>query len=269
MSDTIPVAAHPWLFASTCEGYDIFPIIDQVFSDIAYAGFDGIELMDNALSHDPSVEVIGDLCAKHNVPVIGSSFGANMWDADEGPAILASVDLCTERLASLSAKTLGISVGASGAKKTREQFDTQAALLKQIDTMCTERSITMNLHNHTYEVADGEHDLNGTLERFPEAKLGPDLDWLTRAGVDPIDFIRRRGDSIVFLHLRDNLDGHWVEGVGEGEMDFAAIKRALDEVGFNGIAAVELAWEAGFEATRPIRETLKLSREHIRETMGW
>ena len=57
--------------------------------------------------------------------------------------------------------------------------------------------------------------------------------------------------------------------LGEGEMDFGAIKAALDEVGFEGIAAVELAWESDFKATRPLREPLKLSREHIRETMGW
>jgi len=27
--------------------------------------------------------------------------------------------------------------------------------------------VVLNLHNHTYEVADGEHDLNGTLARLP------------------------------------------------------------------------------------------------------
>jgi hypothetical protein len=31
--------------------------------------------------------------------------------------------------------------------------------------------VVLNLHNHTYEVADGEHDLKGTLARLPEARV--------------------------------------------------------------------------------------------------
>ena len=60
-----------------------------------------------------------------------------------------------------------------------------------------------------------------------------------------------------------------MESVGEGEVDYRPIRRALAEVGFAGHAVVELAWEADFEPTRPLRESLKMSREHIRQTMGW
>ena len=269
MSDLVPVACHPWIFASKLEGYDIFSVVDRVISDMAYAGFEGIELMHTALAHEDAVEVIGEASARYGLPVIGSSFGGAMWNENEQAELLAYADACTGRLAELGGQTFGVSTGQAPEKKTPEQFDTQAAVLRQIDTMCAKRGIVMNLHNHTYEVADGEYELSETLKRFPEAKLGPDLDWLTRAGVDPIDFIQRRGDGMVFMHLRDSRDGRWVEGIGEGEMDFAAIKAALDEAGFEGIAAVELAWEADFEPTRPLRETLKLSREHIRNTMGW
>ena len=86
----------------------------------------------------------------------------------------------------------------------------------------------MNLHNHTYEVENGEHDLKGTLKRIPDVKLGPDLNWLLRAKVDPVDFINRYGDRIVFLHLRDQkTDGAWSEAMGEGNMDYMAIGQAL------------------------------------------
>ena len=128
----------------------------------------------------------------------------------------------------------------------------------------------LNLHNHTYEVQDGEHDLNGTLARIPDVKLGPDLNWLLRAGVDPVDFIRRHAERIVFLHLRDQkADGRWPEAMGEGDMDYVAIGRALREIGFSGDAVVELAHEADFELTRPLRESLKISREFVRETLGY
>jgi len=269
MANGVTVAAHPWVYAARRENYDIFPIIDEIIADMAYAGLEGIELMHTVFEHEGSSERIAAASKEHGLPVIGSSFGGAMWDRAQHEATRQQAYVVTAHLQALGAKTLGVSVGAAPGKKTPEQFEAQADLLRELDRLCTERGLVMNLHNHTYEVQDGEYDLSGTLERFPAAKLGPDLDWLTRAGIDPVDFIRRHGDRIVFLHLRDNRDGRWVESVGEGTMDFAAIRAALDEVGFQEIAAIELAWEADFEPTRPLRESLKLSREHIRRTMGW
>jgi len=263
------IAAHPWVYASTCENYDIFPIIEDVISDMSAAGLGGIELMHTALYHEEAEETIRRLSEEYSLPVLGSSFGGEMWDASKTDEVLAQADTVTGTLANLGARTLGVSTGASPERKTPEQLDQQASVLREIDRMCADRGIVMNLHNHTYEVQDDEYELTGTLERMPEAKLGPDLDWLTRAGIDPLQFLRKHADRIVFLHLRDNKDGHWVEGVGDGEMDFGAIKQVLDEIGFSGDAAIELAWERDFEPTRPLRETLTRSRDHIRATMGW
>ena len=70
--------------------------------------------------------------------------------------------------------------------------------------------VVLNLHNHTYEVENVMHDLEGTLARIPDVKLGPDLNWLVRAGVDPVEFIHRFGKQIVFMHIRDQkADGTW------------------------------------------------------------
>ena len=93
----------------------------------------------------------------------------------------------------------------------------------------------LNLHNHTYEVENDMHDLKGTLARIPDVKLGPDLNWLVRAGVDPVSFIKTYGKQIVFLHLRDQkADGKWSEAMGEGNTDYVAIGKALQEVKFSG-----------------------------------
>jgi sugar phosphate isomerase/epimerase len=270
MSEQVTIAAHPWVYAARREGYDVFPIIDEIMADMAYAGFEAIELMHTVLLHDGAVERVGEASREHSLPVLGSSFGGAMWDATQAEKVVEAAYVVTARLQALGGRTLGVSVGKAPAKKTPEQFDVQVKVLRELDAMCRQSGIVMNLHNHTYEVEDGEYDLRGTLERFPEVKLGPDLNWLRRAGIEPVDFIRRHGKSIVFMHLRDaRKDGRWVESVGEGDEDFAAIRAALDEVSFTGQAAVELAWESDFEPTRPLRESLKLSREHIRKTMGW
>jgi sugar phosphate isomerase/epimerase len=155
-------------------------------------------------------------------------------------------------------------------RKTPEQLDAQAELLRKIIAICEKNSVVLNLHNHTYEVENELHDLKGTLARIPGVKLGPDLNWLVRGGVDPVAFIRQYGKQIVFLHLRDQKkDGKWSEAMGEGDMDYAAIAVALREINFAGHAVIELAHERGFQLTRPLRESLKMSREFVRKVLDY
>ncbi len=264
------VGAHPWVYAATQPKYDIYPILDQIFADMKYAGLEGIELMHTALRPGGAVERIGALSQKHGLPVIGTSLGGEMWDRRRHAEILADAELVIPRLAKLGGKTLGTSVGSARGVKTPEQLDAQAEVLRKIVAICKSNGVVLNLHNHTYEVENGMHDLKGTLARVPNVKLGPDLNWLLRGGVDPVEFIRRYSGRIVFLHLRDQKsDGKWSEAMGEGSMDYAAIGKALRQVGFSGPAVIELAHEGGFRPTRPLRESLKMSRDFVRKTLGW
>jgi sugar phosphate isomerase/epimerase len=264
------VGAHPWVYAAKQPRFDISPILDQIFADVAYAGMDGIELMHTALHPSDSVERISALADKHHLPVIGTSYGGAMWDRSQHAELLKETQMIIPRLEKLGGKTLGTSVGAAPKPKTPEQLDAQADLLRKLITICHDHGIVLNLHNHTYEVENHLHDLKGTLERIPDVKLGPDLNWLIRGGVDPVSFIREYGDRIVFLHLRDQkADGTWSEAMGEGSTDFVAIGKALHDVHFAGHAVIELAHESSFRPTRPIRESLKMSREFVKQTLGY
>ena len=199
----VVVGAHPWVYAAKQPHNEITPILDGIFEDMSYAGMDAIELMHNALLPEDAVIRIRELSQKHHLPVLGTSYGANLWKREEHEAILKEVGLVIERLNKLGGRTLGTSVGNAGNPKSPEQLDAQAEILRKIISTCEDNGVVLNLHNHTYEVANNEHDLRGTLLRMPTVKLGPDLDWLRGAGVDPLDFIRRYGNRIVFAHLRD------------------------------------------------------------------
>ncbi len=264
------IGAHLWVYASTQPGYDPTPVLETVFADVSAAGLDCVELMHHALRHDDAVERIGGLIQKHRLPVIGTSFDGPMWNRVKHAEIFEDAVRVITHLARLGGRTLGISVGRAPGPKTAEQLDAQAELLRRLIALCSEHGVVLNLHNHTYEVENNEHDLRGTLERIPDVKLGPDLNWLLRAGVDPVDFILRYGDRIVFLHLRDqHSDGKWAEAMGEGDMDYVAIGNALRKIKFSGDAAIELAFELGFQPTRPIRESLRISRDCVRRTLGF
>jgi len=135
---------------------------------------------------------------------------------------------------------------------------------------CNKSGLTPNLHNHTHEVTDSMHDLNGTLKRIPDFPLGPDLNWLIRGGVDPVSFIQKYKKQIVYLHIRDQYkNGEWSEAVGEGDTDFVSISNALHDIEFDGIAAIELAFPDNFTPTREIRDSFKQSREYVKKVFGW
>ena len=268
-SNKVPLSGHVWVYASRFPpDWDSTPILDQVFSDFAYARLEGVELMDVNLRHPNVVSRISELIQQYKMPVTGSSYNADMWDHAQQQAILEDVELVTERLHQLGGSTFGITVGDAGHTKTDSELDAQAELLEKILEVCDKNNLQANLHNHTFEVENKLHDLKETLQRVPDLKLGPDFNWLMRAGVDPVWFIHTYGDRMVYMHLRDQkADGTWTRAVGEGVTDFATIAQALKKVNFTGRAAVELAFKE--PPAGPVREEWKKSREFVKNVFGW
>ncbi len=264
------VGAHVWVYAASQPGYDVSPILSQIFADMSYAGFDGVETMEQPLRSPVYTKQIKELIEKYNIKLLGSSFGADMWDKNKHNQILEDTDHILSNMASVGGRTFGVSVGRpSGRMKTEEELDNQALLLNKIIPLCKNKGIVLNLHNHTYEVENNMYDLRGTLKRIPDIGLGPDLNWLLRGGVDPLVFLREFNKQIVFLHLRDQLrNGKWPESLGEGNVNFREIAEVMDETGFQGDVVIELAHENGFTMTRPLKESLKMSRAYLKKTMN-
>jgi sugar phosphate isomerase/epimerase len=276
-AEKILVGGHPYIYTQhRAELPRDVPLIEQAFSDMSYAGLDGIELGGEELRAADSVAYIRGLMNKHNLRVIAAGFTGPMCDPGRHAAMLERATTEAGRLAELGGHTLSVSVPQIRTKKTPEQLDAQGDFLRKLVEICKSDGLTVNLHNHTYEVADQEYDLRETLARVPGAKLGPDLDWLVQAGIDPVDFIRRYGNRMVFAHLRDRKsDGTWPDAMGEGNLDYAAYGKALRAVGFRGDLVIELAHGdpkasvRQVKLTRPLGETLKISREYVRRVMGY
>lgn len=265
----VVLSGHLWVYASKFPpDWDCTPILDQVFRDFRYAGLSGVEVMESILRHDDVVPRVGDLIQKYNMPVTGTSYYGDMWNSSQSQEILEDVKQVVKRLHELGGSTFGITVGDAGRKKTESELDAQADLLKEIILVCDQYDVVPNLHNHTFELAHDMHDLRGTMERVPDLKLGPDINWLIRGGIDPVNFIQKYGDRMVYLHIRDqDADGNWTKVVGNGETNFPAIAEALKDKNFTGRAAIELAFEE--PPTEPVSEEWKKSRDYVEEVFGW
>jgi sugar phosphate isomerase/epimerase len=264
-----PVDGHLWVYASRYPpDWDCTPILDEVFSDLKFAGIDGVEVMEPVLNHEGAVQRLNALIKKYELPVSGTSYYGNMWDKNRQPQILDDIKLVVERLQAVGGTMIGLTVGDAQRTKTEAELDTQAETLKKIMTICKQNNVHPNLHNHTFEVTNGMHDLKGTLKRIPDISLGPDLNWLVRGGVDPATFIKTYGSQIVYMHIRDQAaDGKWTDAVGEGVTNFSDIARALHDINYKGKAAIELALDG--PPVRPVRDSWKLSREYVSKVFGW
>lgn len=264
------VFGHLWVYASQFPpNWDSTPILEQVFQDFVYAGLDGIEIMDANLRNPEAVPLLRELVKKYGLPVIGSSYNADMWDKEQHGRIRKDAAHIITSLQEVGGTRLGITVGDARRKKTEEELDDQALILREIMNVCHDYGISPNIHNHTFEMENNQHDFLGTVRRVPEISLGPDINWLMRAGIDPIEFIREHGQKISFLHLRDQyVDGKWTYYLGQGVTDFKGIAKVLKEVGFEGDVAIELAYEEK-RAEHAIRNDFRKSREFVQEVFGW
>lgn len=265
----VPLYAHLWVYASRFPpNWDCTPILDTVFSELKYAGLQGVELMESILRQDGAVARLNDMVHKYGLPVTGTSYYGDMWNKEKQQEILEDVEQVVERLHAAGGTMFGITVGDAKHKKTEAELDAQAELLKKIMAVCHKNQVEPNLHNHTFEVVDELHDLKGTMARVPELKLGPDLNWLIRGGVDPVWFIKTYGHKMVYLHIRDqDAQGKWTETVGAGVTDFPAIARALKDINYKGKAAIELAFDK--PPVNPVKEDWKKSRAYVKKVFGW
>jgi len=267
------VFAHLWVYASKYPpNWDCTPDLETVFSDLSYAGIEGVELMEINLRNSNAVNTLKNLIGKYNLPVSGTSYSSkvSIWDESKQNQILDDVNFIVSRLKEVKGKTFGVSVGDAKRLKTEKELDAQAEVLKKILAICKEHGVEPNLHNHTYEIENGMHDLKGTMSRIPEIKLGPDLNWLIRAGVKPEEFINTYGDKISYMHLRDQYaDGTWTEYLGQGVTNFNSIAKALKAQKFEGNVAIELAFPSGFKPLNFLKDDWKISRQFVKKQFGW
>jgi inosose dehydratase len=242
--------------------------LESIFEDLARAGYDGVELFASTLDTPETVERVRSLSESHGLPVIAAYYSAPFADPGEAGRIAAEVERTSIHLASLNGKYLLFGNHRVETGSTVQE-EARAAILSACGGIVQSHGLQSLYHTYSPDVAQNERRLQAIFSQVTDdLRLAVDHDWISRAGVDPLDFLRRWKDQVGYVHLRDSRAGKWVEAFGEGEVDFGAIRDVLDEIEFEGWVIVEQALERDFEPTRPISESLRLCREQVWEKMG-
>ncbi|MBO5652956.1 MAG: sugar phosphate isomerase/epimerase [Clostridia bacterium] len=93
--------------------------------------------------------------------------------------------------------------------------------------------LTLAYHNHAFEFEDGKDFLSRLAEELPDLNFILDVYWLTKAGKDPVAYMKGLAGRVKNLHFKDmskDEDGK-ICVCGEGRIDFLPIALAAEEIG--------------------------------------
>jgi len=116
------------------------------------------------------------------------------------------------------------------------------------EALSEEYGIRVSIHNHGRKHEFGKIEQLKPL--FDRTSFGLSLDtaWALDAGEDPLEMARTFRDRLLCVHCKefkyDENDEHYGVTIGSGTFDLRGFMRLLDDVGFNGLFALEYE---GFE----------------------
>lgn len=243
----------------------------DVLRDCAQAGYKGIELGPvGYMPEDPAV--LGAALDEFGLQLIGGVVFRPFHDPAAWEDVLDAAHRTCRALKAHGAEHLVLIDSISprraptaGRASEAEQMDAMewAAFRERIATVARigteEYGLTTGIHAHAAGFMDFEPELERLLDEVDERilRICFDTGHHSYAGFDPVAFIKRHEDRISYMHFKDidpevkarvieNRTGFYDacgQGIfcnlGEGDVDFPAVRQALLEAGFEGWCTVE------------------------------
>lgn len=139
------------------------------------------------------------------------------------------------------------------------RFAAMITLIGRISEYARKKDVLPVVHQHAGCFIEFEDEIEGILDAIPDSELGLCIDTghMAYAGIDPVAFYRRHAARVKYFHFKDiNPAVHhriladgvpFLEAVsqnvfcplGQGVVDFRALRLALEETGFSGFATIE------------------------------
>jgi inosose dehydratase len=234
---------------------------EEALADVAEAGYDGCELFDgNLMAYDDRRDELRGLLDAKGLALVAVYSGANLIF----PEILGEELWRIERAAALAgelgAQHLVVGGGAVRAGgPAADDIEKLAAGLSSVADVARRHGLTPSYHPHLGTIVEAPDALHSLME-LTDVGLCPDTAHLAAGGGDPAAIVRRYGDRIPYVHLKDwsAADGTF-QPLGDGDLDMDDILSALREIGYDGWIAVELDEYDG----EPV-EAARRSAEYLR-----
>lgn len=216
--------------------------MEQAITDIAGAGYEGIEMFDgNLADFAERPGQLRGLLAAAGLELVSVYTGGNLIYDDILPDELHRVRRASDLAAEAGASALVVGGGARRAcGTTGEDYDKLAAALDEVTAIAESNGLSACFHPHLTTIVESPTELEKIMSR---SGIGfcPDTAHLAAGGGDPAELIRRYPDRIRHVHLKDyRPEPLAFLPLGQGVIDFADVVAAVREVGYDGWLLVEL-----------------------------
>ncbi len=243
----------------------------QVLKECAEAGYKGIELGPvGYMPEDPTI--LADALAEHDLSLIGGVVFRAYHDPDQWDDVLDGTHRTCKALAALGAQHLVLIDSISerraptaGRADQAEQMDKaewaayRDRLAESARIGAQEYGLTVGIHAHAAGFMDFEPELERLLDEVDESilKICFDTGHHSYAGFDPVAFMKRHVGRISYMHFKDispavkadviakgtgfyDACGQGIFcNLGDGDVDFPAVRQVLLDAGFSGWCTVE------------------------------
>ncbi|MEF8851481.1 MAG: sugar phosphate isomerase/epimerase [Haloarculaceae archaeon] len=197
--------------------------MEEILDRVAAAGYDGVQFSGDY--GDLSPGETADALAERDLDVTAAHIDVDRMESDPEGVVADQ-------------QTIGADGGVVpwlGAEhfETREAAESTAERLDALAAALDAHDFALHYHNHDHEFV--EFDGTNGFEAFAEASsvlLEPDVGWIRTAGHDPVELLRRYGDRVEIVHMKDmdtSVERGFVE-IGEGDVDMEACADAAREV---------------------------------------
>jgi sugar phosphate isomerase/epimerase len=165
---------------------------------------------------------------------------------------------------------------------TDEDLGHMSKVLEELGRRLREEGIKLAIHAHMWSQFENRREIDHVLKNTDPKNVWFVLDTghITAAGIDPVELAKTLGHRIVEFHMKDTkpemrggaktrLDRPDMMKdppffpLGHGGVDFPAIKRHLDSIGWQGFLTVEL----DSSPFRPPKESARMSLQYLKQTL--
>ena len=222
--------------------------IEQAAGELARLGFDCLELCLEAPDVRPEhLDQARCTEIRDTLERLGIGLASASYHGDNEPPTQRSAN---QERAIRVAQWLGTGILVINPEKALDrdrQWAAHVAHLRKLCELADQANVTLAMEPEPLLVVGSSQDMLDMMQAVgsPRLKVNLDIGHAKVTDDDPAASIRQLGSSIVHLHMEDILGRvHRHLSFGQGDIDFAAIRQALHDVGYAGPYVADLFGQA-------------------------
>ncbi len=222
--------------------YRSYGSIERAVSDIAAAGYAGIEMFDgNLFDYADRPEELQGLLSDAGLELASAYTGGNFIYSEILDEELVRVSRAAKLAQLFGAGSLVVGGGARRSSGTRPgDYQALGSALDQVCDIAEAHGLVACYHPHLTTIVESPDELD-RLMPLTRMAFCPDTGHLAAGGGDPAELIRSYGNRLQHVHLKDvRLDPVEFVPLGQGSIDFSDVLAAVHESGYDGWLMVEL-----------------------------